>query len=219
MEFAERFPIWGELTPAQQEQLARAAVARSFPQGTLLHQGDNDCTGLLLVDQGRLRAYILSPEGREITLYRLRPPELCLFSAPCVLHSLQVPVQIQAERDTRLWVIPPEPYRALMEACAPVANYTNQVMAARLSQVMWLLEQTLWQGLDRRLARFLLEEAALEGSPTLRVTHEAIGRHLGVAREAVTRMLRYFQEEGLVALSRGTVTLTGREKLEKFAQA
>ena len=90
---------------------------------------------------------------------------------------------------------------------------------SRFSDVMWLLDQILWKSMDRRLAAFLLDEAALEGADRLKITHETIAGHVGTAREVVTRMLRYFQSEGMVALSRGAVELTGRKRLEALAQA
>ena len=92
-------------------------------------------------------------------------------------------------------------------------------MATRFSDVMWLMEQVLWKSFDKRLADFLLQEADLEGSPVLKTTHEAIGNHLGNPREVVTRMLRYFQNEGLVHLTRGTIEIVNRAGLEKLAQA
>ena len=119
--------------------------------------------------------------------------------------------------DTQLWVIPPHVYKKLMEESAPVANYTNELMASRFSEVMWLVEQIMWKSLDKRLAAFLLEESAIEGTPTLKLTHEMIANHLGSHREVITRMLRYFQSEGMVRLSRGTVTLTDEDKLQALS--
>ena len=84
-----------------------------------------------------------------------------------------------------------------------MANYTNELMASRFSEVMWLMEQVMWKSLDKRVAAFLLEEASIEGSSVLKITHEAIANHLGTHREVITRMLRYFQSEGMVRLSRG----------------
>ena len=101
-----------------------------------------------------------------------------------------------------------------MERSARVANYTNQIMATRFTEVMWLVEQILWKSFDRRLAHFLLEESTLEGTDTLKLTHEKIAAHLGTAREVVTRMLKYFQTDGMVQLRRGTVELFDRKKLE-----
>ena len=213
MTFSDHFPIWGKLNQDQQERLLSGLMLRTVPKGTILHNGDMDCTGLLLVKSGQLRAYILSEEGREITLYRLFDRDMCLFSASCILRSIQFEVTIEAEKDTELWVIPPEVYQRLMEESAPVANYTNELMADRFSEVMWLMEQVMWKSLDKRLAAFLLEEAAIEGSHALRITHEAIANHLGSHREVITRMLRYFQNEGMVTLSRGMVTILDERKL------
>lgn len=213
------FPMWDQLTEAQQRTLLESASRRSVKKGTVLHNGGADCTGLLLVCSGQLRAYILSEEGREITLYRLFEMDICLFSASCMLHSIQFDITVEAERDTEFWLIPTEVYKRIMEQSAPLANYTNEIMASRFSEVMWLMEQIMWKSFDQRLAAFLLEEAELEGSNQLKLTHEIIGNHLGSAREVVTRMLRYFQSEGMVKLSRGTVELVDGEQLKRLARS
>ena len=213
MEFQDCFPIWASLSEAQHGRILASLVYRQVKKGAVIHNGDADCTGLLLVKSGQLRAYILSEEGREVTVYRLFDRDICLFSASCMLRSAQFDITIEAEKDTGLWVIPAEVYRGLMEESAPAANYTNEVMAARFSEVMWLVEQVLWKSMDKRVAAFLLEEGAIEGTAQLSITHEAIARHLGTHREVVTRMLRYFQGEGMVKLSRGTVELLDEKKL------
>ena len=216
MEFQNYFPIWDKLTLTQKEKIAGGAVRRIAAKGTVLHNGSADCTGLLLVEQGQLRAYILSDEGREITLYRLFDRDICLFSASCMMRSIQFEVMIEAEKDTALWIVPTEIYQNVMQESAPVSNFTNEIMAARFSEVMWLMEQIMWKSFDKRLAAFLLEESALEGDNTLKLTHEIIANHLGTAREVVTRMLRYFQSEGMVKLARGTVEITDTEKLRQM---
>ena len=214
MDVKDYFPIWDQLTPAQQDMILGSLMERSVKKGTILHSGSADCTGLLLVRSGQLRAYILSDEGREVTVYRLFDRDLCLFSASCMLKSVQFDLTIEAEKDTWLWVIPAEVYRNIMEQSAPAANYTNEIMAARFSEVMWLIEQIMWKSLDRRVAAFLLEERAIEGAGRLKITHETIAKHLGTHREVVTRMLRYFQEEGMVKLSRGTVEILEEKRLK-----
>ena len=218
MEIKEFFPIWDKMTAGQQEALVSGARRQVLKKGTVIHRDTEDCAGLLLLEEGQLRAYMLSEEGREITVYRLLEGDICLFSASCMIRSLQSDIVIEAERDSRMWVISPGVYRKLMDESAPIANYTNEIMASRLTDVMWLMEQVMWKSLDRRLASFLLEEADLEGSGSLKITHEMIGNHLGTAREVVTRMLRYFQSEGMVRLSRGAVEITDRKKLEKLGQ-
>lgn len=213
MDFQDYFPLWAKLNKSQQERIRASLLFREVKKGAMLHDGTLDCTGLFLVRDGQLRAYILSEEGREITLYRLFERDMCLLSASCIVHSLQFEVMIAAEKDTSLWVIPADVYKAIMEESAALANYTNELMASRFSDVMWLIEEIMWKSLDKRIAYFLLEEAAIEGSNRLQMTHETIANHLGTRREVVTRMLRYFQEEGLVKLSRGVVELTDEKKL------
>ncbi len=211
-------PGWGQLTPAQQTRLSEAARPRAFSAGELIHNGDADCVGLLLVKSGRLRVFILSEDGREITLYRLLPGEICLFSASCMMPQIAFAVTVTAEAPSEVLVLPPDVYKAVMAESAPLANFTNELIAARFSDVMWLIEQILWKSFDRRLAAFLLAEAKLEHSATLHLTHEAIANHMGTAREVVTRMLRYFQGEGWVKLARGTLQLTDEPSLRALAQ-
>ena len=207
-------PFWQALSPAQQAQLENAVSHQSVARGTVMHRGDMVCTGLILVLTGQLRAYALSPEGREITLYRLFERDMCLFSAPCMLRGIQFDVTVAAEQDCSLLTIAPDAYKAVMAESAAVANYTNELMAGRFSEVMWLLEQILWKSVDKRLAQLLLEEATLAESDTVHTTHEGLANHLGTAREVVTRMLRYFQREGWVCVKRGSITITNQTALE-----
>ena len=102
-----------------------------------------------------------------------------------------------------------------MKESAPVANYTNELMATRFSDVMWLIEQLMWKSLNKRVASFLLEETSIEGTNELKSTHKTIANHLGSHREVITRMLRYFQGEGLFKLSRDKITILDTKRLEK----
>lgn len=217
MNFEDYFPNWKQLTSIQQQQISNAAVKRNVKKGTILHNGSLDCLGLLLICSGQLRAYIFSDEGREITIYRLFEHDICLFSASCMMQSIQFDITIEAEKDTELWVIPPNTYKKVMNESAPLANYTNEIMASRFSEVMWLIEQIMWKSFDKRLASFLLEESSLEDTNILQITHEKIANHLGTAREVVTRMLRYFQNEGAVKLSRGAITILHSDYLQNLA--
>lgn len=218
MDFESCFPVWNKLNDGQKSRILAGLLARTVKKGTVIHNGGMDCIGLVLVKTGQLRAYILSEEGREITIYRLFDVDMCLLTASCMIRSIQFEITIEAEKDTELWVIPAETYKSIMEESAPVANYTNELMATRFSDVMWLVEQIMWKSLDKRVAAFLLEEASIEGTNEIKITHEIIANHLGTHREVITRMLRYFQNEGMVKLSRGTVTIYDAEKLEALGE-
>jgi CRP/FNR family transcriptional regulator len=217
MNLSDYFPIWNQLGEVEREMLRNAAQKRFATKGTLLHNGSADCIGLFLVRSGQLRAFILSDEGREVTLYRLFERDICLFSASCIMASIQFEITIEAEKHSEMWIIPAEIYKKVMERSAVLANYTNEIMASRFSEVMWLIEQIMWKSMDKRLAAFLLSESALEQTDSLCLTHERIANHLGTAREVVTRMLRYFHVEGFVELTRGEIKLTDRKRLESLA--
>lgn len=219
MDFPHYFPIWNKLNSNQQNRLLGSLIPKKVKKGTVIHNGSADCTGLLLVKSGQLRAYILSDEGREITIYRLFDRDMCLFSASCMIRSIQFEVTIEAEKDTDLWIIPADIYQGITAESAPAANYTSELMATRFSDVMWLMEQIMWKSLDKRVAAFLLEEASIEGTDELKITHEIIANHLGSHREVITRMLRYFQNEEMVRLSRGTVIILEKAKLEQIRDA
>lgn len=217
MDFQDYFPVWNRLTAAQQNQLLSGLTSRKAKKGTILHNGSADCTGLLLIKAGQLRAYILSDEGREITIYRLFDRDMCLFSASCVLRGIQFDVLVEAERDTVALFLPAQVYQGLMEESTAVANFTNELMADRFSEVMRRMDQLLSKKLDVRLAALLVEESRLAESSTLRLTHDRLARHLGSAREVVTRLLKDFQADGLVRLSRGGIELLELSRLEALA--
>ncbi|MBB5264703.1 CRP/FNR family transcriptional regulator [Catenibacillus scindens] len=211
------FPFWEGLSSQWQEQLAGNASIRHYPKGSVIHQGRQDCLGILLILSGQIRAYINTEEGRELTLYRLFDGDICLFTASCVFNSIQFDIFVTPVQDVSVIHIPADVYRSCLEENARAALYTNELMASRFSEVMWVLEQVLSKKLDERLAALLLEEEYLSGSTDLALTHEQIANHLGSAREVISRMLKYFQSEGLVRLSRGHVHLTDLAGLTALA--
>ena len=216
MDFASSFPIWNKLNAEQQQRLESVSEFRKVKKGTILHDGSPECLGMLLVHSGQLRAYILSEEGREVTITRFFEMDICLFSASCVMPNMQFDVFIEAEKDSEIWVIPACLYQNLMDESLAIANYSHNLITNHFSEVMWLMEQIMWKSFDKRLAKFLLEESALEGTDSLKITHEKIANHMGTAREVVTRMLRYFQSEGMVKLTRGTVDIVDAAALQKL---
>jgi len=218
VEFEAYFPVWDKLTPQQKQHITGVIEHRSVKKGTHIHDSSAECLGLVMVKSGQLRAYILSEDGREITLSRLFEYDVSLLSASCALPDLQLNVMIEAEKDTEFWSIPACLFKNLMEESLAVANYARNLLSGNFTELMWLMEQIMWKSFDRRLAAFLLEEAAIEENDLLKITHEKIAAHLGSAREVVTRMLRYFQNEGMVKLTRGTIELTDKKKLEALAE-
>ena len=218
MEFSQCFPIWNKLTADQQERLRSVTDLQKIKAGTVVHDGSPECKGMVLVKSGQLRAYLLSEEGREITICRFFEMDICLFSASCVMPNMMFDVFIEAEKDTEMWVIPACLYQNLMDESLPLSTYSRDLITNHFSEVMWLMEQIMWKSFDKRLAGFLIEESRIEETDALKITHEKIASHMGTAREVVTRMLRYFQSDGMVKLTRGTVELIDKKALEQLSE-
>ena len=219
MEASAYLPFWDKLTPEQKERVEGVMEYRSVKAGTRIHDSGADCLGLVIMKEGQLRAYILSEDGREITIGRLFEYDISLLSASCVMPDLQFNIMIEAEKDSSFWSIPACLFKNLADESLAVSNYSRNLLSNNFSELMWLMEQIMWKSIDKRLAAFLLEESRVENSSILKTTHEKIANHLGTAREVITRMLRYFQSEGMVQLTRGTIELTDISKLEALEQA
>lgn len=208
--------FWDSLNDEQKLLLENNISMRKITAGTLIHGGSNDCAGLFLVKSGQVRAYIVSETGKEITLYRLFERDICIFSASCMMKNISFNILVEAEKDTEAFLIPASVYQQLQQSSPAVSDYTTQLMSSRFSDVMWIMEQILFMSFDKRLAMFLIEQAAIEGSDRLAITHEIIARNLGSAREVVTRMLKYFAAEGMVELYRGGILIKDRKKLNNI---
>jgi CRP/FNR family transcriptional regulator len=210
-------PFWSRLSGHEADAISANIKPIVYASGQNVHSADNECIGVLIVKSGELRTYILSEDGKDITLYRLGKGEICILSASCLLSNITFDVNIDAERDTEVLLIDSSLFSRLMEENVYVENFALRTAADRFSDVMWAMEQILFMSFDRRLAVFLLNEAAATGSDAISLTHEQIAKYMGSAREVVSRMLKYFQKESIVALSRGGVRILDKERLRKLS--
>ena len=216
--FADTLSFWKDISETQRNMLKQSMVLKQFATGESMRSGSDNCSGLFLIKSGQVRAYIVSESGKEITLYRLFDRDVCIFSASCMMKNIAFDIFIEVEKDTSAFLIPISVFRRLSEESLPIMAFTNQLMASRFTEVMWIMEQALFMSFDKRLANFLLEQSNIEGMDSLEITHERIANHLGTAREVVTRMLKYFQNEGMVALNRGAIEIINHKKLEQLAE-
>lgn len=211
-----KLPFWTSLTEQEKEILRKSAVIRRYEKGSFIHSSDRDCLGMLFILSGEIRTYILSDEGREITLFRLYPNDLCVLSASCVISQISFDTQMTARQDTEVLIIPPNITALLKEQNISVRCFLYEQATERFSEVMWAMQQILFKGLDQRLATFLVEECERTNSNTVRMTHEQIARNISSAREAVARMLKQFTQDGLVELKRGEIIIKDTDGLKRL---
>ena len=215
--FRQTFPFWEDLSEADRESLIRSSYPVNFKKGTHIHDG-NECTGVILVRSGNLRLYLLSSEGKEVTLYRLYGGDVCVLSASCVLDAITFDVSVDAEEDSECVVVGSCVLEELSRRIPRVKLFIMEVALSRFSDVMWVMQQILFMSMDKRLAIFLLDESAKTGSDTIKLTHEQIAKYMGSAREVVTRMLKYFSAEGMLSATRGEgIKLLDKKRLRALA--
>ncbi len=211
-------PFWKQLSKEEQNLIIENSVNINYQKGHIVYSNHDDCKGLAIIKSGNLRTYMLSESGKEITMYRLFENDSCIMTAACLLKNITFDIIIEVERDCEITLIPVKFYEKLNDTNISVQNFTNQLVSSRFSDVMWVMEQIVFMSMDKRLAIFLLEQAAIENSDILTMTHDTIAKNLGSAREVVTRMLKYFQNSGLVNISRGSIELKDRKKLMEFTK-
>jgi len=212
--FSNSFPFWNRLNQDEIDLVCNNTSLMKYKKGANVHGGGNDCIGALFVKNGGLRTYMLSEEGREITLYRLYEGDVCILSVSCVLKSITFDVFIDAEEDSEILLINAGAFSQLAKQNIYVECFAYQLATERFSDVMWVMQQILFMSFDKRLAVFLNDELAKTGGDTVKLTHEQIARYMGSAREVVSRMLKAFASEGIVELGRGDITILNRKKLK-----
>ncbi len=213
----EQFPFWKYLSKQEQEYLCGSIQAVCYRAGQIVRSSE-ECLGILLVQSGVLRAGLLSEDGRLVTISRMSAGEVCVLSASCILSAITFDVQIDAETDCELLVIPPMVFARLMKDNIYVENFVNKSAVERFSDVIGAVERILFYTLEQRLAAFLLDESAREGRDELHITQEQIAQNIGSAREAVTRAMKQLADKGCVELRRGVVQLKDRRRLYQICE-
>ena len=210
--YSKVFPFWEQITDADRRFICEQSVKKQYEKGTNLHNG-SDCSGVIFVCSGSLRAYMLSDDGKEITLYRLHKGDMCMLSASCVLQSITFEVIVDAEENSECIVLSGAAFKQMSEKYPDIRIFALETAVSRFSDVMWVMQQVLFMSMDKRLAIFLHDESVRLSSDTISLTQEQIAKYIGSAREVVSRMLKYFASEGILEVSRKGITILDRQKL------
>lgn len=212
------FPFWKRISIQDQEKLIGGTISKKYNKGESVHGGGLHCTGVIGIVTGRLRVYLLSDEGKEVTLFRLLEHDVCVLSASCMIKNIAFEVNVDAEVETTVLLINPSVYEEVGRRNTFVDSYVQEIISMRFSEAMWVMEQILFMKMDKRLAIFLLEQSNIEESDEISLTHQDIADHMATAREVISRMLKYFTNEGLVKVSRKGIGILNREKLQEKAE-
>ena len=204
----ENIKFYNKLTLEEKELFDSKATHTNIEKNKLIHMSENDCSGLIIVLSGSLRAFLTSAEGKEITIYRLLPNDTCILSASCIFNNINFNINIETSEYSEVIILPSNYLSKLSKSNSSLQEYLLEVTQSKLSEVMWIVEQIVFTSFDKRLLNYL-EKC---NSKIIKITHETIAKDLGTAREVVSRMLKYFEKEGMVKLSRGTIEIINLNK-------
>ena len=213
---SEILPFWDKLTDEQKSLLVENTSFAKYSKRKSVVSDTCVGTGAIYVKSGTLRAYLLSEEGREVTLYRLSKGDFCVLSSACASSDMTFDIFVDTESDSEIYTISSQSFSKVVSENIYAENFSLKVAMSRFSEVIWALEQILFMSFDKRLAIFLIDELAQNGGDTVYMTHDQIAKHMGSAREVVSRMLKYFSSEGMVQLSRGGVTVINKDRLRRL---
>ena len=212
-ELLKNMSFWSRLQEEEQTILIQNAKILDYKAGDAVYSGGTQCLGMMLVLQGTLRTYLLSDEGKEITIYRLRQGDVCVLAASCILSAITFDVEMEAQTDASLLLLPAWVLSKLQDENVYVENFIYKEAAKRFSDVVEALQQMMFLSLTQRVVSFLLDESAKQNTSSIIMTHEEIAKTIGSAREAVSRILKQLAKGGYISLNRGEIKIEEKAKL------
>lgn len=207
------YPALAGLPDTALARLLAPGAAMHIPAGAEIFSERQPCRGFPLLLEGRIKVVKLAASGRELVLYRVAPGGSCIITSSCLLGRTDYNARGIAETPLALLAVPASDFAALLLEHPPFRDFVFHLFAERIAELMQLVEEVAFARLDQRLAKALL---ARNGT-VLGITHQQLADELGSVREIVSRLLKGFAEQGLVALGREQVTLLDREGLQKIA--
>lgn len=182
-------------------------------RGTVMFDLGSDCGGMLLLDHGMVRVSQPGPSGREMTLYRVTPTQICVITLGCVLAEVCYTARGVVERDICGVLLPISLFRRLSDESPAFRSFIFRSFSSRLGELIDLASSVTFEHLDSRLASHLIRESDTHRTRELQVTHQDLASELGTVRERVSRLLENFEADGMVELNRGRVRIVDDERL------
>ena len=211
--YLKNLSFWNHISDDDKRLIIDKLHLLHYEAGQSVHSGEDGCLGALIIRRGILRTFLLSDDGKETTMFRLREGSICILSASCILSAITFDVQIEAETDCDVLLIPSAVFQSLMKNNIYVENFAYRLMTERFSDVISAVERMFFMNLRQRIAVFLIDESVAQRSSTLALTQEQLAKAIGSAREAVSRNLKLLVKDGCIEISRGTINILDKKML------
>jgi CRP/FNR family transcriptional regulator len=207
------YPALRALPEKERAAAWQPAALLNLPAGTEMFSERQRCKGFPLLLAGTIKVIKTTPAGREMLLYRVEPGGSCIISSSCLLGHTAYPARGIAETPLSLLMLPTPVFDQLIAENAAFREFVFHLFAERIAELMQLVEEVAFHRLDQRLAKLLLAK-----DEPIHATHQALAEELGSVREIISRLLKGFSVQGLVALGREQITLLDREGLKNLAE-
>lgn len=209
----EKYPFWKKLPDSEREKMLTASYVKSYKKGEIIHAKDSECLGLIRILSGEIRTFLISEDGKEVTLYYLKEGNIEVLSASCVVNQISFETQLIAEKDCDILVVPSTYLASAKEDNINIRSFLYETVSERFSDVMQTIQEVMFLRIDQRIANFLLEEQEETGKFELEMTQEKLAKRINSVREVVTRVTGRMAEDGIIEVRRGTIKILDLKKL------
>lgn len=207
-------PFFNNVSSEIELEFNKNSVAKIIPKGQFIAMEGEDCNYLPIVKSGIVRVYKLSPNGNEITLYRINPGESCILTISCLLSEKKFPAIAFTESETEVLIIDSRNIKSWINKYEIWRKFIFNYMSSTIFKVLALLESSAFNRTESRLIDFLINESIEQGT-TISFTHQKIASELGTSREVVSRILKDLEARKLLHLSRGSIQIRQIEALKR----
>ena len=211
---SDNLPFFKDLSEEEKIMIYNASHVKEYKLGELIYSKDKSCSGIVLVVKGQIRSFMSSSSGKEITLFKLFQNDLCILSSSCVYQNLSYDINLQVEENSSLIIIDGNFFKEVLNKNLSVHKFMLEITQSKLSEIMWVLEQVVFFSLEYRLSDYLINQYYLKNSLQIYITHEDIANDLGSSREVISRMLKRFEKDNLIQMSRGYIKIINIQKLK-----
>lgn len=216
-DYLMKLPFWKEMTLKEQMLIESNSAIKEYPKGFVMHNHANECNGMSMILEGKVRVSVISKSGREVNLHTLSSGEVCVLSISCLLGQITFDTVTTFMEDSVVLIINTSVFDRVMKENINVRCYIYELLSERFSSAMWTMQMILFNGYDTRLATFLVSKYENSGQDIIRMTHEEIAVETNSAREVVARMIKRFEAEGLVENKRGQILIKNITALKEIA--
>jgi CRP/FNR family transcriptional regulator, anaerobic regulatory protein len=208
------YPVLRELPAVLIRNIRETSYELVAPVGQVLFDLGEDCDYIPLLKSGSIRVVKPFPTGWEMLLYRVLPGQVCILTVNCLLSRWKHLARVAVEKDLKAVSIPRESFSRLIEASSDFRGFVFSNYSISLFSMLNCVEAVLTQPIEQRLAKVLLDK----GTDVIRVTHQGLADEMGTAREVVSRILKDFEDKGIVKLKRGMILIQDQAALVQTVQ-